>query len=117
MECFFSQVLFNTTDFKKHPSRLYYGYPVIGSAFAAAHSGFCRFLGHRFIRKNPYPHFTAAAQVSDDNTTCGFNLPVGYPGGFKSLKAIIAELNGITSLSYAPEVSLMRFAVFDSLRL
>jgi hypothetical protein len=69
------------------------GHPILGLAFAFAHSGFWRTGGYRLVWKNADPEFAFALHVAGQSDTSGLDLRVGDPTPFKGLKAEFTEVD------------------------
>jgi hypothetical protein len=80
-------------DFKHYPATSYYRYPFFRSTFTSTLTGFSRFLGNGFVRENPYPNLTAAADITGDCPACSLYLAGGNPAGLKRLQSKFTESN------------------------
>src|SRR5437764_7142291 len=67
--------------------------PVLGLAFALAHTRFRWTRGHRFIRENADPQFSLAFHVTSERDTRRFQLRVCDPGTLECLQPELAEID------------------------
>ena len=68
-----------------------YGDIFINVTFSASHTGFRRFFGYRFIRKNSDPNSTTPADIVSKRPTGSFYLPASHPTACLGLQTIISE--------------------------
>src|SRR3972149_11618417 len=106
----------DTGDLKNNPACLEHRHPVVWRTLAAAHAGFCGFLRHRLVWKNPDPHLSTAAHEAGDGPAGRLYLACGQPGGLKRLQAVLAEDHGRAGVREAAPSPLMNFAVSNSAR-
>src|SRR5229473_3978562 len=90
--------------FKHDASRLHHRHPLLRRAFALAHARFRRLFGERLVRENPDPQFPAALDEPSNGHARGLDLPVGDPGVFHGLQAVLAErqISAAPGLAFAP---------------
>src|SRR5579859_4722849 len=65
--------------------------PVIRRAFAFAHTGFGRLLGHRLVWKETKPNFAAALYETRHSNTARFDLAVGDIAAFEDLQSVVPK--------------------------
>jgi hypothetical protein len=117
MKRLFGHVLLYSAYFKYHPARLNDCHPVVNRALTAAHAGFRRLLGDRFIREYPDPHLSATSKVTNYYAASRFYLPCRDPVRLLSLHAEVTEDNSITGLCLATQVAALALTILDSFRL
>src|SRR5205085_7552631 len=96
--------------------RLDHAYPLFRRAFAFAHTGLQRLLGHRLVGEHADPDLSAALHVTGHRDTAGFDLPRGEPAGFESLQAVIAERDLLPAGRQSTTAAALLFSEFDFLR-
>src|SRR5712691_7009643 len=99
----------HSRHFEHDASRLHHRHPLLRRAFALAHARFRRLFGERLVRENPDPQFPAALDEPRDGHPRGFDLPVGDPGVFHGLQAVLAErqISAAPGLAFAPPAHLL----------
>src|SRR5258706_4153904 len=80
-----------TAYFEHNSTRLNHSHIIFDISFAGTHSGFWWFMREWFSGKNSNPNLTTPLHLTDNRSTCSFDLSCCHPTGFQSLQTKLTE--------------------------
>src|SRR5207245_11771949 len=91
------------------------GPPMVGRALAAAHPGFCRLRGDRFIREDTDPNLSTSFELMGDGPARGLDLPAVDPCMTYRLQPELSKAHVVAGASDSPAPPSVLLSEFDPL--
>lgn len=107
----------DTANFKNYSSWSNWSSVHFETSFSSSHWNFQRFFGVGFVWKYTYPNSSSLFEVTNDGSTCRFDLSRSYITRLGDFECKIPESDIRTSNRESSDDSTLRFSIFRFLRL
>src|SRR3984885_583949 len=105
----------NAFHFKQDLARPDHRHPLVGRAFALAHTSLRRFLRNRLVRKQADPNLAATLDEARHRDTSRLNLPVRDPAATHGFQPEFAKSEAGAAPRFAGHAAALLFPVFNLL--
>src|SRR6185312_10416395 len=111
--CFLSIRAVYAFHLKQNLAWTHHSDPMVRRAFAFAHTGFSRLLGHGLVREQTDPYLAAALHKTRHGNAAGFDLSIGDPARFHDLQPKVAEGKFSSAPGFTAHATALLLAVLN----